>query len=58
MDVKISESAATKDVVRPVAMLQTLHDLGVRVSIDGFGTRCLSLQQEAAFQIRHRTDAH
>ncbi|MBI3375357.1 MAG: EAL domain-containing protein [Betaproteobacteria bacterium] len=50
-EAQITESAAMKDVARCAATLRKLHDFGVRVSIDDFGTAYSSLRYPHRFAV-------
>jgi EAL domain-containing protein (putative c-di-GMP-specific phosphodiesterase class I) len=43
LTLEITESTAMRDVDTSLRILQRLHDMGVRISIDDFGDRLLSL---------------
>ncbi|CAD6506964.1 putative bifunctional diguanylate cyclase/phosphodiesterase [Paraburkholderia sabiae] len=43
LTIEVTESAAMRDVDASLRILQTLHDMGVRISIDDFGTGYSSL---------------
>ena len=51
LEIELTESAVADDPERAIALIQSLHDLGVRLSIDDFGTGYSSLSHLKRFSI-------
>ncbi len=51
LDIELTESAVADDPECAIALIQSLHDLGVRLSIDDFGTGYSSLSHLKRFNI-------
>jgi len=51
LDIELTESAVADDPERAIALIQSLHDLGVQLSIDDFGTGYSSLSHLKRFNI-------
>ena len=51
LEIELTESAVADDPERAIALIQSLHDLGVRLSIDDFGTGYSSLSYLKRFSI-------
>ena len=51
LKVELTESTAMRDAERNAQLLQRIHDLGVRVAVDDFGTGCSSLSLLRRFPV-------
>ncbi len=51
LEIELTESAVADDPERAITLIQSLHDLGVRLSIDDFGTGYSSLSHLKRFSI-------
>ncbi len=51
LELELTESVAMEDPVRAIAMMNNLHELGIRTSIDDFGTGFSSLSYLNCFHV-------